>query len=194
MRAFFAIELPDDVRDELARAQERLKAAIGEGPIGWTQPASWHVTLAFLGDAVEDAAKVAEAARPIVAAAGPFELTLASIGAFGGRVLWAGLEGPGAAPLVDLVKGVQQALAPLGFAADDRPFSPHITLARVRDDGRGRRKGKGRRDDIARAVREVERPRPLSFTAREVVLFESRLAPPKPATYVPLARLPARSA
>lgn len=214
MRAFLAIELPDPVRAELALAQRRLRAALGDEAVGWTPAENWHLTLQFLG-AVADPAPVVEAARVVCAARAPLELALGPLGTFGARVVWVGLTGPGVPDLVDLAAALGQALAPLGFALDDRPYAPHVTLGRVRDAGRerparGGKKGTSRgvgpgavrppaagagavRPPAAKVtptVRATPGPAALDFVAGEVVLMESRLSPPEPATYVPHARLP----
>jgi 2'-5' RNA ligase len=201
MRAFLAIELPEAVRSELSRAQRHLRDALGDEAVGWTPAENWHLTLRFLGE-VADPGPVVAAARAACAAAAPLELSLGALGSFGARVLWAGIEGPGAPALVDLVGALEQALAPLGFAAEGRPYSPHVTLGRVRDPGgrkeRARRRPKrpanaGRPTSpapVGPVVRAAPRPAPCSFLAAEVVLMESRLSPPRPATYVPHAHLP----
>lgn len=194
MRAFFAIELPDDVRAELALAQRRLREALEDAPIGWTPPANWHLTLAFLGD-IADPAPWADAARAALAGVGPIDLAIGALGTFGDRVLWAGVSGPGLPALVALADALGQALAPLGYAAEHRPYSPHITLGRTREGprGRGKRTPRGRRGTaggVVEVVRAAPAPAPLAFTAREVVLFESKLGGPHPATYVAQAHVP----
>jgi 2'-5' RNA ligase len=196
MRAFLAFELPDDVRAELARAQEALRQALGEGPFGWTPPENWHLTLKFLGH-VPDPGRVLSAVRPLCAAAAPISLRLAGLGTFGTRVIWAGLEAAGGDALTRLAGAIDRACVPLGFQGEDRPYAAHITLARVRDAGRGTRRAGGsalkkgaRPPEVGPTVAAAPAPSPLAFTARELVLFESRLSPPRPAIYVPHARLP----
>lgn len=206
MRAFLAIELPEAVRDELARAQRHLRDALGDEAIGWTPAENWHLTLQFLGQ-VDDPGPVVDAARGVCAARPPLQLALGPLGAFGGRVLWAGIEGPDAPALVDLAGALERTLEPLGFPAEGRPYSPHVTLGRVRDPGgrRGQRRGRPARPPGKKAskpgpasapppvglvVRAAPRPAALAFTAAEVVLMESRLSPPRPATYVRHAHLP----
>lgn len=207
MRAFIAIDLPEELRAELIRTQQRLRDSLAAGAIGWTPPTNWHLTLAFLGE-VADAAPVVEAVRGACAATGPLELALGGLGTFGDRVIWAGLEGPGKPALVNLTGAISRACAALGFEADDRPYSPHVTLARARNAGRGGRgrapggqRGRGGRagggdaqgggsHDIIGVVRATPPPAPLAFTARELVLFESKLGGPHPATYVAHARVP----
>ncbi|MBX3468000.1 MAG: RNA 2',3'-cyclic phosphodiesterase [Planctomycetes bacterium] len=191
MRAFLAIDLPDAARDALARAQDDLRRRLGDDQVGWSPRENWHLTLVFLGQ-VDAPAPVIDAARAVCAASAPLDLALGPLGTFGGRVLWAAVEGPGLAGLVALAGDLARALAPLGIAFDDRPYSPHLTLGRVRDPTKGRR-GKpprGRPPGVAAAVRAAAPPTPVTFRAGEVVLFESRLSPPRPATYLAHAHLP----
>lgn len=197
MRGFLAFELPEPVRAELARAQATLREALGEGPYGWTPGENWHLTLKFLGH-VPDPARVLAAVRPLCVVAGPIELRLGSLGTFGTRVIWAGLEETsGGGALAALARAIDRACVPLGFKGEDRPYSAHITLARVRDAGRGPRRAGGsalkkgaRPPEVGPAVAASPAPAPLSFTARELVLFESRLSPPRPAIYIAHAHLP----
>jgi RNA 2',3'-cyclic 3'-phosphodiesterase len=133
MRAFVAIDLADDVRAALAREQARLKAACAHNrDIRWTRPEGLHLTLKFLG-AVER-----ERAASVIAALqalDPFDAFKAEVMGFGffpdarrPRVLWVGLEAPAA--LSELAARVETALENLGFARENRPFKPHLTLAR----------------------------------------------------------------
>ncbi len=193
MRLFFALELPPSLRAALAAAQETLRAA-GPARVTWCTDAQLHLTLAFLGD-VDDPAPWVEAARGVAAAHAGLTLAPGPFGTFGQppRVVWAGLAGPGVDALRRLVVDLERALAPLGHAPEARGFAAHVTLGRVRDGGGGR----GRRprkqhglDELVAAVRALPAPAHPPFAVGELVLFESRLAPPRPAEYVPLARLP----
>lgn len=170
MRLFIALELPDRVRAELARAQ----AALQGHPVRWAAGEGLHLTLQFLGEA--DEALVA----PLLAAVGavaaePCGLALAGLGAFPDlrqpRVVWAGLGGDTAA-LGALQARVTAATAPLGFAAEARPFRPHLTLGRARPEaGPARLRALG--EAIARAA-----PLPaLAWDAGRPALFQSTLTP-----------------
>lgn len=133
LRLFVALAVPGPVRAALAASLEAARRARPD--LRWTDPGGWHVTLAFLGW-VDDArlGDVHAAVRAAATAATSFEIALdGRAGTFGGRVLWAGLAP--SAPLEALVTGVRAALVQRGLPAEDRPFRPHLTLARA---GRGR--------------------------------------------------------
>jgi 2'-5' RNA ligase len=138
LRLFVAVELPAATRDALARTVDAMRAAGIDRGLRWVRPEGIHITLKFLG-AVEVprvaaiAAALSESARGVA----PFALQPDRIGSFGGRrglrVIWAGVGGETAA-LTGLAQRVEDALAPLGFDRERRPFAAHLTLARVRED------------------------------------------------------------
>ena len=136
IRSFIAIELPDELKLGLAQLQAQLKTA-KQSSVKWVDPYSIHLTLKFLGNIAVD--KVSEITRAIEAAAqgvSPFHLEVKGLGAFPNlrrvQVAWVGISGE-----VDKLSRLQQRidsnLAPLGFAPESRPFTPHLTLARLRD-------------------------------------------------------------
>jgi 2'-5' RNA ligase len=125
-RLFFAIWPPDDARDALARLAGDV-AQVAEGkPV---EAAKIHLTLAFLGE-VDEARIAALAAHARALDSARFTLVLDRVGSFRrSRVAWAGSSVvPGA--LVTLQGRLEQGLRAAGFALDERPFSPHVTLAR----------------------------------------------------------------
>jgi len=133
VRLFVAVTLPDAVRERLARAQERLRAA--QADVSWVKPENIHLTLKFIGDS--DRKRLARI-QPALQQVGPqvaaFSLTLAGLGIFGGRaprVVWVGTSA-GAEALAALAGRVDEALGRVGIAKERRPFSPHATLGRVR--------------------------------------------------------------
>lgn len=144
MRLFFAIELPDDVRLELGRLRPPAGAPAG-APAGrayrWVKPELLHVTLAFLGEQPPDALPGLRSTASEVTSASrarrpsPGRLWLGTPGSFGppaaARVLWVGLGGD-LAPLLHLREGLMRGLRAAGFAHEERPFAPHVTLARRR--------------------------------------------------------------
>ena len=129
-RLFVAVGVPQRVRDEVADAGELLRPHAPEAR--WTDPAGWHLTLAFLGSvATAQVGPIETALAQVAASHPPFTLALTGQGGmFGRRVLWVGI---GDSPeLSALTKDVRAALEPLGFPPDERPFHPHLTLARAR--------------------------------------------------------------
>ncbi len=136
-RLFIAIELPAEAQMALRNVQRALPKLPA---VRWTNPANIHLTLQFLGD--YPAARVETLLNALRSAESnpPFELTLATIGAFPNlkrpRIIWAGVTGDTAA-LTALHRAVVSATAALGFAAEKRPFKPHLTLGRVKPWARG---------------------------------------------------------
>ena len=165
-RLFIAITLPPAVRRELADAQQQL-APRAPG-IRWVAAPQMHLTLLFLGETpdarLDDARQIMDAAA---AGAPPLELALGPIGAFGRpsapRVIWAAVQAP---PALNVL---QQRLADgchaCGLAADNRLFTPHLTLGRARPEQSVR---------LAPGFAEGLAPAACAFRADEIVLFESR--------------------
>lgn len=128
-RAFVAITPPAAVLDALdARLQPVRPIATG---LRWLPRAQWHLTLQFLG-AVPDAGALQAAVAAVAARSAPFSAQLAGAGAFPrprrASVAWVGVADP--VPLAALAATVAAATAPLGFRADDRPYRPHLSVAR----------------------------------------------------------------
>lgn len=133
-RLFLAVELPDDARDRLAA---HLGGAPGGGrlPGRAVAPPSWHLTLRFLGDTPpERRAAVVGAMREADLGAG-FALGFGGLGAFPrparATVLWLGVE-EGAERLAALAAVAEDAARRAGFPAEERAFSAHLTLSRIR--------------------------------------------------------------
>lgn len=131
-----AVTLPPEARDVLAEVIRRLRAADLRG-VRTVAAEGVHITLKFLGNV--DAALVPELSEALTGAAHgamPFRLVLRGLGAFpderAPRVLWAGIDGDTDA-LGALARRVDDACAGLGFPRERRPFSPHLTIARLRD-------------------------------------------------------------
>ena len=133
MRLFVALVPPAEARAELAAAIHELPA---EPPLRWTRPEQWHLTLAFLaevddrtcGQLVERLARVAQRHPPP-------ELSLVGGGRFGANVLWTRVDGDRAA-LRRLVDAVRAAVRRCGLPTDQRPYRPHLTVARGRGGGK----------------------------------------------------------
>ena len=136
VRSFIAIELPDEVKLGISQLQAQLKTG-RQSSVKWVDPYSIHLTLKFLGNISTD--KISEITRAIeVATQGvsPLYLEVKGLGAFPNlrrvQVVWVGLSGE-LAKLSQLHQRIESNLAPLGFAPESRPFTPHLTLARLRE-------------------------------------------------------------
>lgn len=137
IRAFIAVILPPAVRQALGALAARQAAQVPPGSVRWVKPEAMHLTVRFLGDTAVAALPQLEAAMDSAAAAQDlFELHTQGFGCFPHcrrpRVLWAGLAGDLAA-MVALKRSLDTRLVPLGWPPEERAFSPHLTLGRVKD-------------------------------------------------------------
>ena len=137
VRSFIAIPVPKAGIEVLERAVKRLDSEIG-GQVRWVRPRGIHLTLKFMGDIpASTLERVLEALPEVAAAFSPFEISMSGLGVFPNsrrpRVLWAGLDGD-LTTLLALQIAVDQAVEKLGLPKEERPFSPHLTLGRVRRD------------------------------------------------------------
>jgi len=136
IRSFIAIELPDEVKRELAQLSLELGKA--KYPfVKWVDMENIHLTLKFLGNIPPgQVAEIAEAMKQAVRGKSPFQLEISRLGAFPGvnqpRVIWIGVGGE-TERLLELQRDIDSRLVPLGFAPEKQPFVPHLTIARVRE-------------------------------------------------------------
>src|SRR5512134_3125603 len=171
MRLFIAIELPLEIKQGLAKMQEQLKG--GGAGASWTRPEGIHLTLKFLGEVPET--KVPEIMSALTAAVrgtGKFRLAVGGAGAFPNvrnpRVLWVGVSGA-LENLAALQAAVEGVMVKLGFEPEDRKFSPHLTLARI--------KYLRPRDNWQKAVEGIKDISLEEFEADGVSLMKSELKP-----------------
>ena len=135
MRVFIAIEPPDALKGEIAQWIETLARAIPDPKrrLHWVKKEQLHLTLKFLGETKPDLLPLlAEALRNAGQEAASFPLSFAKVGHFGGRVIWLGIDA-GANQCANIAKSIDAACHALGFELESRPFSPHITLARAKE-------------------------------------------------------------
>ncbi|MGC4121535.1 MAG: RNA 2',3'-cyclic phosphodiesterase [Myxococcales bacterium] len=134
MRLFVALELDDLARKRLADYQHRLQSL--DRAVRWVNPEQIHLTLKFLGEVPDR--QIPELAQAVdsLATQPAFEFVMESVGYFGSprspRVIWAGVRMPNPA-LTALQKASETAISPLGYPPEDRAYSPHLTLGRVKD-------------------------------------------------------------
>ncbi len=134
MRAFIGIRLPDEIREALVRLQEELGASGAD--VKWVAPASLHVTLKFLDEITEAQRQAVEASLRRLAGTEPgFALGVAGVGAFPSmsapRVVWVGLSEDREA-VARIAQAIEREGTTIGLPREERPFSPHLTLGRVR--------------------------------------------------------------
>jgi 2'-5' RNA ligase len=136
IRSFIAIELPEEVKSGLRRLQAELKLP-QHSFVKCVAPDGIHLTLKFLGNiSPQKVAEITGVMEQASQAISPFQLQITELGAFPNmrqpRVLWVGIKGE-LDKLKAWQKRIDDGLVPLGFAKESRPFTPHLTLARVRD-------------------------------------------------------------
>lgn len=162
MRLFVAIPLAAAVVEELSRIRARLEAR--DDGLRWAAAESWHITLQFLGNTSEERYRCV-VGRLREVRSGPVPITLEGLGCFErAGVFFAGVR---LTPeLVRLQQRVTAAMELCGFAGEDRPFSPHITLARS--------KGRGKRNRLNETKEKLRGdPHFTRFVAEEFRLYES---------------------
>jgi len=136
IRSFIAIELPDELKLKLAQLEDQLKS--NRQPwVKWVSPEGIHITLKFLGNiAVEMTGAITKAIEEATQGMSPFQLEVKGLGVFPNlrrvQVAWVGVIGE-VDKLSQLQKRIETSLIPLGFAPESRAFTPHLTLARLRD-------------------------------------------------------------
>jgi 2'-5' RNA ligase len=137
IRLFIAIELPAELVIRLRSFLSSLKSS--RLPfVKWVDPGSIHLTLKFLGNInAERLDAIKSALESVAVPHGQFQLATGHTGFFPGpqraRVFWLGLEGD-TAELVRLQQAIDRAMTVLGFESESRPFTAHLTLARLRED------------------------------------------------------------
>ena len=174
LRLFVACELPESVKDGLARIQEELRAQ-GAGRLRWARPEGVHLTMKFLGSvAPAMAERIREGLSERIREPFALKLRLDRVGSFGGqrvRVVWVGLAGDVEA-LAALAEQVEEAIEPLGFPREKRGFAPHLTLARVPDEA-----GMAERSRLTALVDGFRIAESPSMTLTAVSLMRSYLLP-----------------
>jgi len=181
MRAFIAIDLPENIRTALRQEQAAFRSASPDAR--WTQPEGIHLTLKFLGE-ISDR-KVSDVSESLKSL-GRFESFTVGLKGFGffpharrPRVFWVGVEAH--AGLGRLAEQVEEAMHRIGFAREERAFHPHLTLARFRVP-----QPQPALQELLTRQGEVELG---SFDVSEFYLFESKLSP-QGAQYRKVERFP----
>jgi 2'-5' RNA ligase len=175
IRTFIAIELPEEVKSGLHRLQAELTLP-QHTFVKCVAPESIHVTLKFLGNISPQ--KVAEITRVMEQASqgvSPFQLQITDVGAFPNmrqpRVLWVGIKGE-LDKMTVWQKRIDDGLVPLGFAKEVRPFTPHLTLARLRENC-----SPGDRRDLGELVMKTHVEVDYKVTVNSLSLMKSQLLP-----------------
>jgi len=164
IRTFIALPIPDDVREALSAAITALKSR--NPSVKWVKPDNIHLTIKFLGDIAEDLIKpISMELDRTLERFQELDLGVTGLGVFPGmrrpRVVWAGLEGE-TRELVEMARSVDAMCERFGIRRDRRPFSPHITLGRLKIPSM-----------VDLGIHLTEK----GYRAKEVIFFRSELLP-----------------
>lgn len=169
-RLFIAIELPTTLRESVKSHIDQLRQAVPDARASWTHEENLHLTLKFLGDTpVAKVEALSGAAQRAASRVSPFELVVGGCGAFPAhgqaRVLWIGIQ-DSSGELNSYHRALEGECAKVSFPRAERPFHPHLTIARLRQPHGARR--------LADLHQETKFD-PVSVNVRDVCVIRSEL-------------------
>jgi len=186
MRLFIAVPLPEPIKKQLTVLSAKLKSLSSGLPIKWVKQENVHLTLKFLGDTDEQTASLIK--PEIKSISGKFHSLYCKMGGLGAfphidrpRVFWVGLNSEDElTALKRFVTEIDQRMSSLGFQPETKPFSPHLTLGRVKV-AKGKQPEQTRQEfaSLADQIRTT-RVDPTEFVLDRIVLFQSILKPNGP--------------
>ena len=191
MRIFIALDIDDAIHERISRFLDGVRGFAPDAR--WAKPESLHVTLKFIGEQPDPAVEQIQQALSTIAA-GPAEIHFRGYGLFptpkSARVFWIGLEAD--PQFATLATAIENNLASLGIPKENRPFSPHLTLARGAGGSGSPRRSKTDAPNrtfqhLQEKLSALPTPEFGTMTAREFFLYKSQLSP-KGSTYTKLAR------
>jgi 2'-5' RNA ligase len=169
MRLFIAIEIPPDVRATLATLLKEFRAIAPQAK--WVRAENMHITLKFLGETENAKLTAIQSALSTIRSSQTVTLKFLGLGFFPNenraKVFWAGIES--SANLPAIAADIDQSMRKLGFPLENRPFTPHLTLARFEPPGIPA--------NLFAAAEERSSREFGSLTTREFHLIESKLKP-----------------
>jgi len=171
MRTFIAVEIPEEVKEKVGEYIDSLRELFDDN-VKWVLPKNLHFTIKFLGEIKEsDLSIVEDCVSRTASDFEPFSLRLSSVGFFPSerkpRVFWLGTDG-GIDRLIDVYQELESCLESNGFDRDERTFSPHLTIGRVR---------KFKKVVIPGNAHDFE---PVDFKVRRLSVIKSTLTPKGP--------------
>jgi 2'-5' RNA ligase len=180
MRLFTGIDLPPEVISNLENLLDRLKPT---AQINWSPPRNLHVTTKFIGEWPEERLAELKGVLGALPARAPISIAIEKLGFFPNphspRLFWAGIQAGD--ELASLARDTEEALATLGIAKEQRAYSPHLTLARI--------KTPGKQPALLQAVVKLPSLDFGSFVADRFYLYQSRTAP-SGSVYTKLSEFP----
>lgn len=169
MRAFIGIDLPEDIQKYLKSIQELLKKSRDD--VKWIEPGNIHLTLKFLGEITqEQAQEIKTILEDLACKFMSLELQLRELGAFPkldfARILWVGLDDK-TGSLKKIARDLDTSLTKLGIPKEDKTFSAHITLGRIKNH---------KKDLKLQELLRKNKIQNLSFVFKEITFFKSTLS------------------
>jgi RNA 2',3'-cyclic 3'-phosphodiesterase len=134
LRSFIAVEIPADVQRAISQGTGFMRNSFQKPLVRWVESQNIHLTLKFLGDvSPEKLERIAVALKDEIKSRERFSMTVNGLGVFPNsshpRIIWIGLTAPPA--LIELQRCVEQFSSRMGYAPEERPFSPHLTIGRI---------------------------------------------------------------
>jgi 2'-5' RNA ligase len=170
MRLFIAIDIDDSVLASVTKLQQQIRDRMkNRNGLKWVAPELMHLTLKFLGEVDESRIEeITDAIAIVCLEKKVFEFELSVVGTFGrpAKVLWLGSEKQ-SAELAALAASIEQGLSELLFEKETRPFSAHLTLARIKDNGVDK--------NLRRVVSDFEKVEVIPVKVDSVCLYKSQL-------------------
>jgi RNA 2',3'-cyclic 3'-phosphodiesterase len=178
LRAFAGIELTAEIKSELQSIQKTLQTPQCNY-VKWVEVTNLHLTLIFLGNiASTQIDPISRAFENVTYGIRAFSIFIQNVGAFPSlerpNIIWAGLQGD-IKTLCAWQKNLEQKLIPLGFTPESRPFSPHLTLGRIRETASFMEK-----QAIGRKLQNLQCPKGAKMTVDSLNLIHSQLTPKGP--------------
>ncbi len=182
LRCFIAIEIPEAIRKSIADIIDSLKKSGSD--VKWAADENIHITLQFLGKTEEALIPtIKEALVKILSPYFPFYIKITNVGCFPNerrpRVIWVGIEEPQA--LIHLHEDIADELVKFGYQKEERGFTPHVTIGRV--------KSNKNMNELLKRLEELRAMRFSDFEAQNITLMKSELKP-SGAKYYGLAEIP----
>jgi 2'-5' RNA ligase len=177
MRCFIAIEIDEEIQTALAALQKDLIRGVDirKGDVKWVHSNAMHLTLKFLGEVRDNQiVEVCNIAKEVAESHNAFDLSIGQVGHFGGdsaRVLWVG-AGLDCAALLGLQQDLEERLDLAGWPKENRKFSGHLTLCRIRNAAAGFK--------LARLTEKYKDFDLGAIRCDTITVFESRLTPDGP--------------
>jgi 2'-5' RNA ligase len=177
LRAFIAIEIPPEIKKAISAQTASLQQNSGRA-VRWIAPENIHLTLKFLGEiSPANLQMLTQTLQAECIEHSPFDITVASLGSFPNprrpRVIWIGLDIP--PELNRLQRNIESVTSRLGYTTEDKPFAPHLTIGRVREQA-----STAEIQSLRTALENTQVGKLGTFSVHTVYLYKSDLRPSGP--------------